>query len=135
MPSILIEDIKKIKMIYEINKVDHLQGKGYASLEVGIAPTKEKKDEKYHTAQVTFTFKIYSERNEKKDTSHEDGARLKLIYEVTYKQRSPEEEASERDLVYYLEPYARKEINDMLLEMGIPLGVVPYGLWENEKQK
>lgn len=134
MYNLLIDNIKKIKMNYEIKKIDDLMSKGYARLEAGVKILDENSDEKYKLAHVSFDFTINSKETEENEATRDNaGAKLSLTYRVLFNQKDKNKEIKESDLLYYLEPYARKEINDMLYEIGIPAGIIPYGFWENDK--
>lgn len=139
MFKIIIEDIKKIKMNYEIKDLSELKGKGFARLEAHVNLFEQKQNDKFNFAHVKFDFNIGSKDHDEDSGSHNDndndGAKLDLLYRVVFSQKENGDEISDTDLLYYLEPYARKEISDMLQELGIPGGIVPYGLWEYEVEK
>ncbi len=125
-----IINLQKIKLGYEIDNIDEIKSKGNAHLKVNVDI--EKGDMEYNVAYLEYDFKITSKDSDvdgNKDGKEIIGAKLSVKYKVTYHEIAKEIE--EKALIYYLEPYVRKEINDMFFEIGLPTDILPYGLWND----
>jgi|SRR5690625_3451695 len=139
MFKLSIADIQKTKMNYEAQDISDIKGRGSARLEANVTLYEKEPESKYNLAEVKFKFGVFSDtgENESDNRSHDgtEKVKLELVYKVVFRESEEivDKEVNEAAMLYYLEPYLRKEVDDILRDLGLPTGIIPYGIWENDK--
>lgn len=133
MTNFKILDIKKMKANYEIFSLEKVKEKGHLSLEAKVERPEETEGEN-ETMLISFKFSVGTSGEQEEQTELDLSAKLEVEYKVVVSKEGSSLQLTDTELLHFIEPYARREINDMLMEMNIPLGVIPYGVWKDAQQ-
>ncbi|MGP4041879.1 hypothetical protein ACTWP4_18555 [Gracilibacillus sp. D59] len=135
-----INNIVKESLSYDSNSRDELsEGKFEGRLDYNISKKKNKDKKNIENALLDFKLLLKKESHNddfnqgiEKFNKDEPYVYITFKYNIFYTILDENSEVEESELIYYLEPYIRKELMTTSLELEIPKIPLPMRFWENE---
>lgn len=139
MDDFTILDVVKTFYKYQCESNEALLEKGFAHANFEATLKESKDNNEIKLAEVNFklllnSFKIEIEEFKKTDENNVD-ASLEITFNMIFKTNINIEDLQEKSVMFYLDPFIRKEVLVFCAEIGIPNIHLPHEFWKKENGK